>query len=170
MYTDNIVTERLILKSMTLDDAEIAWSFWGDYEIGKYLADPYYKDANELREIIADIDEWDEYPFIVYDKSTGEVVGTCSLGEEGGPTQWGFGYCVRKDFWGKGYATEIGKALINFAYSLGIHDFQGSVATENIGSRRVMEKCGMHLDHESSFRKQGTDIVYTSSIYRMHLD
>lgn len=171
MHTNNITTDRLILKSMTLDDAEIAWTFWGDHEIGKYLCDPYYKDANELRELISDIDEWDtEYPFIAYDKHTGDIVATCSIGVEGSPTQWGFGYCIRKDSWGKGYATEIAKALIDFAYSLGIRDFQGTVATENIASRRVMEKCGMHLDHESSFAKKGTDIVYPSSIYKMHLD
>ena len=171
MYTDNIITERLVLKSMTLDDAEIAWSFWGDYEMGKYLCDPYYKDANELRELISDIDQWEnEYPFIAYDKNTGDAIATCSIGVEGGPNQWGFGYCVRKDLWGQGYATEIVKALINFAYSLGIRDFQGTVAKENSASRRVMEKCGMHLDHESSFKKNGTDIVYTSCIYKMHLD
>ena len=171
MKTSDIVTERLIIKSMTIDDTAIAWSFWGDHEVGKYLADPYYKDADELRELILDIDDWTgDYPFIAYLKDTGEAAGTCSVGPEGGPNQWGFGYCVRKDLWGQGYATEMARAMIGLAYSLGIRDFQGTVATENTASGRVMEKCGMHLDHESSFRKRGTDIVYPSSIYKMHLN
>lgn len=171
MNTNNIITERLILKSMVIDDAEIAWSLWGNKEVAKYLHDPYYKDPKELRELIKDIADWkDEYPFIAYESSTGEVVGTCSIGVEGGPKKWGFGYCLRKEMWGKGYGTEIAKNLIDFAYSKGIRDFQGSVATENIASVRIMEKCGMHFDHETTFKKKGTDVVYPANIYKMHLD
>ena len=171
MNTNDIITERLILKSMTIDDVEIAWSLWGNPETGKYLHDPYYKSPEELRNLILDIDTWEnEYPFIAYEKETGDVVGTCSIGQEGRQGQYGPGYCLRKEMWGKGYATEILKALIDFAYSLGIRDFQASAATENFASRRVMQKCGMHLDHESSFKKGGTDIIYPSSIYKMNLD
>ncbi len=170
MKTSDIITDRLIIKSMTIDDAAFAAMIWGDRETGKYLADPYYKDADELRELILDIDEWTDYPFIAYLKDTGEEAGTCSVGPEGAPGQWGFGYCVRRDLWGQGYATEMARAMMALAYSLGIRDFQGTVASENTASARVMEKCGMHLDHTSSFKKRGTDIVYPSSIYKMHLD
>lgn len=171
MKTSDIVTERLILRSMTIDDAAFAAMLWGGRETGKYLADPYYKDADELCEAISDIDEWTgDYPFIAYLKDTGEAAGTCSVGPEGAPSQWGLGYCVRKDLWGRGYATEMAKAMMAFAYSLGIRDFQGTIAAENVASARVMEKCGMRLDHTGSFKKRGTDIVYPSSIYKMHLD
>jgi RimJ/RimL family protein N-acetyltransferase len=98
MKTSDIVTERLIIRSMTADDAEIAWSFWGNPEVGKYLADPFYKNADELRGLISDIDEWtDDYPFIAYHKDTRKAVATCSVGPEGSSLQWGFGYCIRKD-------------------------------------------------------------------------
>ena len=171
MNTKDIITERLVLKSMTLKDVEIAWELWGKEETAKYLVDPYYKDVEELRKLIVDIETWEnEYPFIAYKKDTLEVVGTCSIGQEGRIGQWGPGYFLKKEMWGKGYGTEILKALIEFAYSLGIHDFQGSVANENIASKRVMEKCGMKLDSESSFKKGGTNIIYPSSIYKLHLD
>ena len=171
MKTNDIETERLIIRSMTLDGADFAAKLWGDPETGKYLADPPYKNGDELREIISDIDEWeDEYPFIAYDKNTGDPIGTCSVGVEGSPTQWGFGYDVRKDLWGEGYATEMVMAMIDFAHSLGIRDFQGTVATENVASCRVMEKCGLRAHHTNSFKKQGTDIEYQATIFRLHLD
>ncbi len=171
MFAPDIVTDRLVIKSMTLADAGFAAMLWGDEEGGKYLADPYYKSEAELTELISDIAEWeDDYPFIAYLKETGEPVGTCSVGPEGGPTQWGFGYCVRKNVWGKGYATEMAEAMLSFAYSKGIREFQGTIATENTASARVMEKCGMRLDRHGSFKKRGTDIVYASSIYHLHLD
>ena len=171
MKTNDIETERLILRSMTLDDADFAAQLWGDPETGKYLSDPPYKNGNELRELISDIDEWeDEYPFIAYDKITDEPIGTCCIGSEGPENEWGFGYDIRKDLWGKGHATEMGKAMIDFAYSLGIRDFHCTVATENIASCRVMEKCGLQAHHTSSFKKRGTDIEYTATIYKLHLD
>ncbi|MDR2505574.1 MAG: GNAT family N-acetyltransferase [Oscillospiraceae bacterium] len=170
MKTADIETSRLIIRSMSLDDAAIAWSFWGNPKVAKYLGDPLYKDVDELREVISDIDDWkDEYPFIAYHKETGEPAATCSVGQEGAPDTWGFGYCVREDLWGKGYATEIVKALIDFAAAHGIRKFQGTVAQENIASVRVMEKVGMTFDHASTFRKKGTDNVYASAIYKMSL-
>ena len=48
MKTKDIETERLILRSMTLDDADFAAKLWGDPENGKYLADQPYKTAMNL--------------------------------------------------------------------------------------------------------------------------
>ena len=170
MITQPIATERLILRNMTQDDAENVWSIWGDHEAGKYLADPYYKGPEELRALFCDVDEWPDYSFVAFSKETSEFIGTCSIGPEGSPGEWGFGYCVIKEHWGKGYATEMAKALMDFVYKMGVHDFRCTVAIENAASGRVMEKCGLHIDHESSFKKKGTGIVYPSHIYKLHLE
>ncbi len=170
MITVPIVTERLILRNMRQDDAENVWSIWGDPEAGKYLADPYYKDPQELRDLFCDVDEWPDYSFVAVSKETNEFMGTCSIGPEGGKGEWGFGYCVAKAHWGKGYATEMAKALMAFAYEKGIRNFRCTVAIENAASGRVMQKCGMHVSHEGSFRKKGTDVVYPSHIYMVHLE
>ena len=169
MITPTIKTERLILRSMTQEDAELAFSIWGDIEQGKYLHDPYYKSAEELRGLLDNIHKWSDYPFVVFSEE-GKFVGTGSIGPEDTKDLWGFGYCVVKEEQGKGYATEIAKAMINFAHQLGIHNFIAEHAIENSASRRVMEKCGMHLERVSRFKKAGTDFVYPSNIYSLHLD
>ena len=56
MNTQDIVTERLVLRSMTVDDAAFAWTLWGDRESGKYLADPFYESAEVLAELLSDIE------------------------------------------------------------------------------------------------------------------
>ncbi len=170
MIPDNIITERLILRCMTQDDAYEVWTMWGDHEVGKYLHDPFYESPEVLRSLFHDISNWTDYPFVAISKVTDEIIGTCSIGPEDTPDEWGFGYCVRKEYWGKGYATEMTKALIAFAYDFGICDFTGTCAISNAASGQVMRKCGMHFDHESSFKKCKTDIVYASHIYKMHLD
>ncbi len=171
MKTKDIETERLILRSMTLDDADFAAKLWGDPENGKYLADQPYKNGDELRKVIYDIDEWvDEYPFIAVCKNTGEPVATCCLGTEGPKDHWGFGYTVKKDLWGQGLATEMAKALINFAYSLGVRNFYCTVAKENKASCRVMEKCGLKIKETKAFKKRGTDMEFESNIYTMSME
>lgn len=171
MKTNDIETDRLILRSMTLDDADFAAKLWGDPETGKYLNNPPYKNGDELREIIWDIDDWkDEYPFIAYDKVTNEPIGTCCIGTEGPEGSWGFGYDVVKELWGNGYATEMAKAMISYAYSMGVRDFYCTVATENISSCRVMEKCGLKADSAGSFKNDITNVEHNSTIYTMRLE
>lgn len=169
MITNNIITDRLILKTMIQDDAEKAWSIWGDLEMGKYLNDPFYESVEVLWELLDDAETGSDYSFLAYCKHTDAFIGTCSIGPEKIEGEWGIGYCVHKDYWGKGYATEMAKALINFGMTMGIRQFTGTVAIENEGSRRVMQKCGMQVAHQGTFRKQETDITYVSEVYKMQV-
>lgn len=165
-----IETSRLCLRPMTEDDAEYAFSIWGDKESAKYLADPYYKSADELRKLFVGIAEWPDYPYIAVEKTTGDFVGTCSIGPEDKDSEWGFGYCVAKDKRCKGYGTEIVQAMIDFARKNGINICSAEAAKDNKSSCRVLEKCGMHIESESSFKKSGTDMVYESYIYKIDLE
>ena len=49
------------------------------------------------------------------------------------------GYWIGREFWGRGYATR-GLALV--AAEIGDRPLFASIADSNIGSRRVLEKCG----------------------------
>jgi ribosomal-protein-alanine N-acetyltransferase len=170
MISPTIITERLILRAMTQEDAELAFLVWGDSETGKYLADPYYTSADELRALFGDIPNWSDYPYLAFERDTNDYVGTCSVGPEERQDEWGIGYCVIKSKQGLGYGTDMARAMIDFAYRCGIHNYTGDVAKENIPSCRIMQKCGMMIDHESSFKKRGTDIVYPSYTFKMHRD
>ncbi|MGL4404775.1 MAG: GNAT family N-acetyltransferase [Notoacmeibacter sp.] len=55
------------------------------------------------------------------------------------------GYRLRRSEWGQGLAAEGGKALIDWGFSSGLYDrITANTMTVNLGSRRVMEKIGMH--------------------------
>lgn len=59
------------------------------------------------------------------------------------------GYRLRKEFWGKGYATEVSLALIAKAFGeLGADTVFAVTDKENAASRRVMEKCGLAFESE----------------------
>ena len=56
-------------------------------------------------------------------------------------------------FWGKGYATEIGRAILRYAFEeAGFEGITGFAMPENKASCRVMEKIGMQGPQEKLFR------------------
>lgn len=171
MKTNDIITNRLILKSMVVEDVEFLAKLWKEPEVGKYLNVPAYRNVDELKEILGDIDDWeDEFTFIAYDKITKKPIGTCSVAAEGPEGSWGLGYDVIRELWGNGYGTEMANAMIDFIYSLGIRDLYCIVATENLASCRVLEKCGLKASSTSSFKNHRDNLVLESTIYRMCLD
>ena len=57
---------------------------------------------------------------------------------------WEIGFIFNPAFQNQGYATEASRALIDYALrELNAHRITGYCSTENIASRRVLEKCGM---------------------------
>ncbi len=58
------------------------------------------------------------------------------------------GYWIGKEYWGKGIATE---ALRAFLFLLKMRPLHAFVAKHNIGSVRVLEKCGFTVSKNSTF-------------------
>jgi len=74
--------------------------------------------------------------------ANGTVIGGCGFDMREGPAAE-IGYWLGTRYWGKGYATEAVRALIDHAFTNLEHQaLQSSVRVTNPGSRRVLEKCG----------------------------
>jgi RimJ/RimL family protein N-acetyltransferase len=72
--------------------------------------------------------------------SEGEVVGNVVSFERDGRQL--VGYWLGREFWGRGLAT---RALAELVEELTVRPLYAEVATANIGSIRVLEKCGFTL-------------------------
>ena len=64
------------------------------------------------------------------------------------------GYWVGKEHWGKGVATRALGALLHLVTERPLH---ARVARHNVGSIRVLEKCGFGLEREESIEEAGED-------------
>ena len=112
---------------------------------------------------IADVEKWirlamqqeDVYEFGFVRKEDSLLIGSGSIGPDAEREGfWGFGYNLRQDCWGKGYATEASGAMITFAHEIfGISHFYSSHAEPNKASGHVMEKCGLHFVKYGHFEK-----------------
>lgn len=59
------------------------------------------------------------------------------------------GYILDHHYWNKAYGTEICKALIHYAFEeLKVEKLTARMIKDNIGSKRVSEKCGMRFFKE----------------------
>jgi RimJ/RimL family protein N-acetyltransferase len=66
------------------------------------------------------------------------------------------GYWIGKEYWGKGIAT---KALAAFLDQVQTRPLYAYVAKHNIGSRRVLEKCGFTVVGEAQFSNASGEVV-----------
>jgi RimJ/RimL family protein N-acetyltransferase len=76
----------------------------------------------------------------------GEVAGNIVCFEQLGERE--VGYWLGKEFWGKGIATQ---ALKEFLRTIETRPLYAHVAKHNIGSKRVLEKCGFTVVNENLF-------------------
>ena len=66
------------------------------------------------------------------------------------------GYWIGKEHWGKGVAT---RALAAFLHLVTERPLHAHVAKHNVGSIRVLEKCGFNLEREESVEVAGKDVA-----------
>ncbi len=85
------------------------------------------------------------------DRETGAPIarGGLSRAHVGGRDEVEVGWAVMPDRWGRGYATELGAAAIDVAFTtLAVPDVVAYTLPDNLASRRVMEKLGFSYERE----------------------
>ncbi len=87
----------------------------------------------------------------------GAFVGWCSASSfVGRPDISGVGYRLSRPAWGRGLATEAARAMVDHAFSVpAVERVLASTMAVNTGSRRVLEKAGLH--HASTWHVDRDD-------------
>jgi RimJ/RimL family protein N-acetyltransferase len=145
-------TERLTLRRFTPDDVESLVELDGDPEVMRYISGGRATSREEIerRELPAFLAYYtrsDGYGFwAAVEKATGEFVGWFHLRprDDGAADEPELGYRLRRSAWGKGYATEGSRALIEKAFTdLGAQRVWAETMVVHTASHRVMEKAGL---------------------------
>ncbi|MCT9081481.1 GNAT family N-acetyltransferase [Streptomyces fulvoviolaceus] len=147
-------TGRLVLRAFTEaeSDVEHVYALDNDPEVMRYLngGRPTPLEAIRTRTLPAFLHD---YPglgtrgfWAAEEKTNGTFLGWFELRplDEHSAAVVELGYRLNKAAWGKGYATEGSRALIDKAFTdLGVEHITANTMTVNAGSRRVMEKAGL---------------------------
>ena len=165
-------TERLIIRPITLDDAEACFSWNSDERVAKYMSYPRLTDISQtidwIKSTLTDEEEWN-WAFVL--KVENKVIGTGGIGPnktmEG---YWGIGYNLHYDYWHKGYCTEAMRAIVDFAHNeLGVNKICSDHAVENPRSGKVMEKLGLKFHHYGEYSKIDGSQTFKAKFYTMEL-
>lgn len=137
-------TPRLLLRPGFPEDAPALSSAIADEAIVKNLATaPWPYGMRDAEAFLASPKDPVLPSLLIFERGSGapQLVGACGLGRRpSGSVE--LGYWIAKPFWGRGFATEAGTALIAIARMLGLTSLEGSHFLDNPASARVLEKLG----------------------------
>ena len=137
-------TERLLLRPGWAEDAPALAAAIADEMIVRNLATaPWPYRLRDAEAFLAQPRDPVLPSFLIFERTEAapRLVGSCGLGRRpSGCVE--LGYWIARPFWGQGYATEAGTALIEIAEALRIAQLEGSHFLDNPASARVLEKLG----------------------------
>lgn len=148
-------TEHLKIRKFALDDARSLYKNHLEEDVIKWISNESYVNIEEAKEAInfyIDCVNNKHLPYVlaVELKSTGELIGDTGVNEVAGnikEVEIGYGIC--KKYSGKGYATELLRAMTKYiAETFEIDILYGRVMHGNNASVRVLEKNGYEFVKE----------------------
>lgn len=151
--TQELKTERLLLRKIQPDDAEMVYAWMSDPEVCKYERWEPHPNADYSRGYIIEV--FDGYKSdCIYQwgiELNGKLIGSVSIvGVSDFDQKAILGYCLARKYWSNGYATEAVKAVLHYIFTeIGLNRIEASHSTNNIASGRVLEKARMHLEGQS---------------------
>lgn len=166
-------TERLILRTFSLDDFDAVHSYASVQENSIYMVwGPNTPEQTQafIKMAISNAEEspCTNYQYAAVHKDTGNLIGACNLAMPGDEAE--IGWILHRDYWKQGYGPEMGKVMLKLGFEeLHLHRIIARCDAENYGSYRTMEKIGMHREglflnarpaNKLSDKKFGDELYY----------
>ena len=161
--TVEIKTDRLLLRKFSKHDIKSMFYGWmNDERVAKYTswyAHTNIEDTCAYVNYIMSLDNSDSYNWVI--DLYGKPIGTINVCYSDDNSEiCGIAYALSYDYWGKGIITEAFRAAADFLFEcVNYRKIIAGCDSENVGSRRVMEKIGMKQEaclRSQIKRKDGT--------------
>src|SRR3989344_686326 len=143
-------TERLILRAFDADDAVDTARMAGDRDVASSMLripHPYSEEMARtwIASLVSEFEKGESVTFAI--TLSDELIGAISLGITREFDRAELGYWIGKPYWGQGYATEAGRAVLTYGFGeLGLNRIFAYHFSRNPASGRVMQKLGMTHD------------------------
>ena len=150
--TPPLLTERLYLRPLSVDDAEALHEIFSDPQVMEHWSRLPSKTVDETRAYIEQILNSDVARFrqwVAVEKeagANGHAMGWLSLY---GPESMvlGMGYIIARPYWGRGLATEMLIEALDYAFTMwGVHKIWLDIDPDNVASIRLGEKMGFQRE------------------------
>ncbi|QHT68263.1 GNAT family N-acetyltransferase [Rhodocytophaga rosea] len=164
-----LATARTHLRQFAQSDLNDLYELNRDPEVMKYVG---RKPLVSIYEAQLDLTRYLSYyvrasklgVWACTEKESGTLIGLALLKKLEPTEEIEVGYRFHRSYWGKGFATEVCKALVEYGFTqVGLKKIVGITHPDNLASQKVLKKCG--LSFERKWLYQQTEINYYS-IYK----
>ena len=150
--TPTLLTARLLLRPFAETDAQAIYALQSNACVLRYWDSPPWTERSRADAFIAACrtmaEDGSGARFAIETHDDKAFVGWCSM------FRWnpvyrslGIGYCFDKPVWGKGYATEAARGMLQWAYgALDLNRVEAELDTRNAASAKVLEKLGFERE------------------------
>jgi ribosomal-protein-alanine N-acetyltransferase len=147
MLIPTLETPHLILRAWTPDDVDPLFKILQEADILKYFPPTIFTLERTCNYINHQLKHWQERGYghwAVILKEDSRVVGWAGLEYLPDTEENEVAYLLSHQVWGCGYATEAARAAMKYGFhNASLSAIIGLVHPENMGSIRVLEKCGL---------------------------
>ncbi len=170
--TQEIKTSRLLLRRFKVEDAQVMYDNWAnDHQVTRFLTWEPHRTIEVTKILLemwcAEYEKTDYYQWGI--ELDGLLIGAISVVRHDDSSAWAeLGYCIGKEWWGKGIMTEAAAAVTDYLFrETACNRIVIEHATENPGSGRVAQKCGFTKEgvKREYFCKNG--VYFDIAIYSM---
>lgn len=144
-------TGRLVLRRLTLDDAEFILRLVNEPAWLRYIGDKHVRTLEDARNYLrtGPLDMYERFGFgmfLVELKDSGTPIGACGLLKRDTLPDPDIGYAFLPEFWGKGYAFEAADAVLKYGHrEHRLPRILAITSPDNERSIKVLNGCGMHF-------------------------
>ena len=141
---ETLTTERLVLRPYRHGDEDAVVAIVTDAEVMRFVGDGVMTEERGRNVFGKVFDLYERGAWGIWAvEEAGRIVGLAEI-KPRATGDWEIVYLFGREAWGKGYATEVGRALVRFGFErLGLARVAATVDYGNAVSIRVLEKLGM---------------------------
>ena len=144
-------SERLLYRQIMRNDLPWLIEMRTPEPVARYLGGTKWQNPEALaKRMDFYLECYDKFGYgitVMELKDTGEPIGTSGLQPLEDTGEIEVGYNMSERFWGQGYGTECALAWLRYGFeNAGLERIVAVAHPDNIGSWRIMEKCGMTFE------------------------
>lgn len=155
MLVPTLVTERLLLRPLRVEDAEALYPMFRDPETMRYWHEPPHSNVATTRDRIAGLLGPNSCCWAICLRPHEEPIGMIDYLDTEVPRP-GMGYMLQRAYWRQGYMTEAVHAALDYGFEkLGLDRVELWIHEGNSASQRLAQKSGFR--RRGQFRQDGAD-------------
>jgi len=168
-------TSRLIFRTWSQTDLELALGLWGDPRVTKFIDARGELSEDEVRnrlaqEIASEKNYGVQY-WPIFLRATNDHVGCCGLrAYDLSRNIFEIGFHIRADHWGRGFATEAALRVMDYAFRvLSVNGLFAGHSPHNTVTRHLLQKLGFRYTHDEYYAPTGLNhpsYILTANEYR----